>query len=134
MAGQAARGYIIKLHDGAVTYNAVGGARSKSVTINNTEVDITADETFIQLLEGAGETSVEMALSGVYLDDQYVGDLRTAALGNDHVTMQLIIPGATSGGIIEGDFMITSMTESAERGAHGTYDLSLKSAGTVTFT
>lgn len=137
MAAQKGRSYIVKLGDGGgpETFTTIGGGRSATITIGNTTVDATSkdDAGIRQLLEGAGETTVSIALSGVYVDDAITGTLRGYALANSHHNYQLVIPGSTSNGTYAGSFQIASFEEGGENNDVGTYSLTLESAGTVTY-
>ena len=135
MTAQKGRDVLVKLNTTGSTYVAIGGARSVTLTIANTPVDITnADDAGIRkLLQGAGVTSVSVKLQGVYVDDTYEGTIRSDALTNAHRNYQVVMPGSVSQGAFSGSFMLTSNEYAATYNESMTKSLTLESAGPVTF-
>jgi len=134
VVAQKGRDLLIKIKSGN-EFLAIGGAREKTITINNEPVDVTnSDSSGVRaLLENAGVNSVSVKLQGVYVDDEHLGALRELALSNLHQDFQLVIPGDTSNGTYEGTFMVASLEESGTYNQSMGYNLTLESAGPVTF-
>lgn len=135
MTAQKGRDVLVKLNTTGSTFATIGGARSITLTIGNTPVDITnADDAGIRkLLQGAGVTTVSLKLQGVYVDDTYIGTLRTDALTNAHRNYQIVLPGSTSAGTFSGSFMLSSFELAATYNEAMTQSLTLESAGAISF-
>jgi TP901-1 family phage major tail protein len=135
LVAQKGRDVLVKLNTTGSTYVTVGGARSITVTIANTPVDITnADDAGIRkLLEGAGVNSISLKFQGVYVDDANVGLMRTDAMTNAHRNYEIVMPGSVSEGMLSGKFMITSFEVASTYNETMTNSMTLESAGAVTF-
>lgn len=135
MVAQKGRDVLVKLNTTGSTFATIGGARSITLTVANTPVDITnADDAGIRkLLQGAGVTSVSLKLQGIYVDDTYIGTLRTDALTNNHRNYQIVLPGSTSAGTFSGTFMLTSFELAGSYNEAMTDSLTLESAGAISF-
>lgn len=135
MVAQKGRDLLVKLNTTGSTYATIGGARTATLTIGNTQVDITnSDDAGIRkLLQGAGVTSVSLKLQGVYVDDTYIGTLRTDALTNAHRNYQIVMPGSTSAGTFSGSFMLSSLELTGAYNEAMTQSLTLESAGAISF-
>lgn len=123
--------------DIATVDTTIAGLRDTSLTINETEVDVTSkdDAGIRQLLDGNILRSVSVSGTGVLKDDAVMATLRTAALAGTHIDLTVVIPGdSTAGGSYTGFFRITSFEESGTHDGEQQYSLSLASAGAVTFT
>jgi len=135
MAAQPGRETLIKVGDGQPTeaFITIGGARSKTLSINNTEVDITNSDSANQreLLAGAGVTSVSMSVSGVFVDDTAFSTLEGYARSAAIETYQFIFD---DWGTYEGEFLCTNFEEGAEHDGEATFSADFASSGTVGFT
>jgi TP901-1 family phage major tail protein len=136
LTAQKGRNVVLKLNTTGSTYAVVGGARTVTATTANTIVDITnADDAGVRkLLEGAGVNSITFKFQGVYIDDAYIGNVRSDALTNALRNYQIVMPGATSGGTYEGSFQCSSFEESGTYTDAATVTMTLESAGPITFT
>lgn len=136
MTGVAGRQFIIELNGGGSVWNTIGGGRELTLSINNEIVDTTNKDSagIRQLLEGAGVTSVSITVSGVHVDSAALDTIRTAALGNDHKTFRVTDPASTNGGVYSGSFAIASFEQSGTYNESMAWNLTLESAGTVSFT
>lgn len=131
----AQKGRLLVIKRGST---AIAGLRDASLTINDTEVDISSNDSdgIRQLLEGKFEFSVSVSGSGVFKDAAVIASLRTDALAGAHTTYNIEVPGTTAkaGGTFSGPFRITSFEESGAHNGEVQYSLSLESAANVTFT
>lgn len=134
MAATAGRLMLVKLDNtGGGSYQTVGGVRTRTISVNAEEVDITnSDSTnqFRELLAAAGVKSVEIALSGINLDDAYINQARAYALANTIRNWQCT---ASGWGTYQGLFQVSKFTEAGEYNGAMTYDMTLASAGEITF-
>lgn len=130
------RDMLIKM-DIATVDTTIAGLRDTTLTINETEVDVTSkdDGGVRQLLDGNILRSVAVSGSGVFKDAAVLASFRAAAMAGTHIDLTVVIPGdSTSGGSYTGFFRITSFEESGAHDGEQQYSLSLASAGAVTFT
>jgi len=121
----------------ASVLTTIAGLRDTTLTINETEVDVTTkdDAGVRQLLSGNVLRSVAVSGSGVFKNAAVLASLRTAALAGTHVALTVVIPGtSTAGGSYAGDFRITSFEESGVHDGEQQYSISFASAGAVAFT
>jgi TP901-1 family phage major tail protein len=131
------RDVLIKYNTTGSTYVTIGGAREMELKIANEAVDVTnSDDAGVRkLLEGAGVNSVSITLSGVYMDDASWTAIRAAGLANTHKNFQFVMPKSPSGVYTyQGSFMIEGITESASYNGPANYNITLQSAGAVSFT
>lgn len=123
-------GRTVKVRWGAASpLPLVAGIREKSVTMSGEAVDITNDDSggWRELLDVAGTNAVEIACSGVALND----DLREAWFNGERMAAaEFEYP---DGGIITGTFYLQ---EYAETGAHDdavTFEATFASNGIVLY-
>lgn len=135
MAAQKGSDIILRISDpngGSPTvFTAIGGLRTKTITLNAETVDITsADSTnkWRELLAGAGIKSASVSGAGVFKDDAADLLIRNSFFSQTHLTWQLEIP---SFAILEGTFQISQLQFAGEHNGETTYDLSLESASEV---
>lgn len=109
---------------------AVLGVREKGLTINGEPVDITSDENsgWRTLLDEPGEYSVDIKISGVTKDERFIADLFA---GNVQRAASLTWP---SGAVLSGTFQLTNHAETEPYKDAMTFEASLQSSGTVTYT
>ena len=121
---------LIKVSDGSSpeVFTTLLGVRSRSISINNEMVDITASDTapFRDLLADAGLRTITLTVSGVAKDDlayQRIQDNCHNAVVESYL---LQFP---NGDIIEGEFFPSTLEESGEYNAEQAFSLTLESAG-----
>lgn len=117
----------------------VAGVRTKGLTVNNTAVDITTDDDsgIRTLLATPGEKQVDITLSGITNDLIFTKEAISLTDAQD--TYTLTYPPAadgstTTGAEISGTFNFTSYSEGANYNEASTFDVTLNSSGTITFT
>jgi len=119
------------------TFVTVAGGRTHSISVNETELDVTSkdDSGIRQLLDGNILRTVQISGSGVFTDAAGLNIFRDSALAGTHKEFKIIIPGTSSaGGAYQGFFRITSFEESGEYTGEVQYSFTLASAGAVTWT
>lgn len=135
MVAQNGKDLLIKVDiDGGGNFMTLAGLRASRISFNAESVDITNVESsggWRELLSGAGVRSATITGSGVFKDD--ATDARARSIFFDSLTpaFQVIIPDF---GTVEGPFMITSLDYAGNHNGEATYELSLASAGALTFT
>ena len=139
MAKQLGRSFLLQVGDGAGSeaFTTVAGINSKSITINNSAIDVTTPDAtspggvlFASSLNGL--KSVSVSGDGIFLDESaQEGRLNTIAMDADPVAnFQIIIPDF---GTYSGEFRITSFELGGETEGAVTFSISLESNGTITF-
>ena len=134
MAAQNGKDLLIKVDmNGAGLFETSAGLRATRVSFNSESVDVTSLESqggWRELLAGAGVKSAAISGSGVFKDA--TTDERTRQLFFDGETpdFQVIIPDF---GTVEGAFQVTSIEYAGTHNGEATYELSLASAGALTF-
>lgn len=135
MTAQKGRDMLLKIDStGTGTYITVAGLRSNTLTFNTETVDASSQDStgaWRELLSGAGLKSASLRGSGIFKDAASDATLRTYFFNGSIVNWQIIIPDF---GIVTGPFQISSLDFGARHDAEVTFELSLASAGVLTFT
>jgi TP901-1 family phage major tail protein len=135
MAAQKGRDLLLKVDStGTSNFITVAGLRSNTLTFNAETVDSTSQESagaWRELLAGAGLKSASIRGQGIFKDAASDASMQAYFFGGSIVNWQIIIPAF---GIVQGPFQITSMDYGARHDAEVTFDISLASAGQLTFT
>lgn len=134
MSAQNGKDLLIKVDmtaDGQ--FEAIAGLRATRISFNAESVDVTSLESqggWRELLSGAGVKSAAISGSGVFKDEST--DERARQIFFDSATpqFQVIIPDF---GIVEGPFQVTALEYSGSHNGEATYELSLSSAGALSF-
>ena len=139
MAKQLGRSMLLKIGDGAgsETFTNLAGVNSKTLTINNSAIDVTTADAstpggalFAASLNGL--KSISLSCDGVFLDETSEARLNTVAMAADSAAnFQLLVPDF---GTYAGAFRVTSLEFGGETEGGVTFSASLESNGTVTFT
>ena len=139
MAKQLGRSLLIKIGDGAGTeaFTTIAGLNSKSITINNSSIDVTTPdattpggELWASNLNGL--KSVSISGDGIFLDESaQEGRLNTIATAADPVAnFESVVPHF---GTYSGEFRVTSLEFGGETEGATTFSLSLESNGTIAY-
>jgi len=135
MVAQNGKDLLIKLDlTGGGTYTTIAGLRATRISFNAETVDVTSLESqggWRELLGGAGVRSASVSGSGVFVDANTDDRARQIFFQGTVELFQVIIP---SFGIIAGLFQITAIEYAGSYNGEATYELSLASAGVLTFT
>ncbi len=135
MGAQNGKDLLVKVDmTGDGQFQTIAGLRATRVSFNAESVDVTSLESqggWRELLGGAGVRSAAISGSGVFRDAST--DERARQLFFEGLTpgFQVIIPDF---GIVEGPFQVTSIEYAGSHNGEATYELSLASAGALTFT
>ncbi len=115
-------------------FQTIAGLRSKTITLNAEEIDITNQDTaqFKELLSGAGIRSMSLSGSGVFYDDITFKKCRTVVLSQALRNWKIIVTSSLD--YWTGCFKITSMEQGGEYNAESNYSLSMSSSGAFSYT
>jgi TP901-1 family phage major tail protein len=135
MAVQNGKDLLIKLDvTGAGQFETVAGLRATRISLNAEPVDVTSLESpggWRELLAGAGVKSASITGSGVFRDAQTDARARQVFFAGEMPAFQVIVPDF---GRIQGAFQITALDYAGTYDGEATYELTLASAGQLTFT
>jgi len=134
MAAQAGKDLLLKLDDGLGAFITVAGLRTRQLTFNADSVDITSQESsgrWRELLAGAGIRRAGVSGSGVFRDETSDAQMRQVFFDGVIRNWQIIVP---SFGFVLGAFLITALDYKGDYAGGVTFDVSLESAGALSFT
>ena len=134
MAAQSGKDLLIKLDmTGGGQFETIAGLRATRLSFNAESVDVTslASNGWRELLGGAGVKSAGISGSGVFRDEGTDERARQIFFDGETPEFQVIIPDF---GIVEGPFQVTSIEYAGSHNGEATYELSMASAGALTFT
>jgi TP901-1 family phage major tail protein len=135
MAAQNGKDLLIKVDmTNSGDFTTLAGLRATRVSFNAETIDITSLESqggWRELLSGAGVRSVAISGSGVFRDDATDERARQLFFDGEAPDFQVVIPDF---GIVQGSFMVTAIEYGGSYNGEATYELSLASAGNLSFT
>ena len=134
MAAQKGKDLLLKLDDGGSGFVTVAGLRSRTLAFNAETVDITHAESagrWRELLDGAGIKRAGLSGRGLFKDASTDALMRQTFFDGAVKNCQVVIPDF---GIVQGAFQITNLEFAGEHNGEVTYELSLESAGELSFT
>ena len=135
MAAQNGKDLLGKVDmNGDGLFETIAGLRATRVSFNAESVDVTSLESqggWRELLSGAGVKSAAISGSGVFKDAGTDERARQLFFDGETPDFQVIIPDF---GIVEGAFQVTSIEYSGSYNGEATYEMSMASAGALTFT
>ncbi|WP_298836385.1 phage major tail protein, TP901-1 family [uncultured Roseobacter sp.] len=135
MGAQNGKDLLIKVDmDNTGLFSTLAGLRATRVSFNAETIDVTSLESqggWRELLSGAGVRSVSISGSGVFRDADTDERARQLFFDGEAPAFQVVIPDF---GIVEGPFQVTSIEYGGSHNGEATYELSLASAGSLTFT
>ena len=135
MSAQAGKDLLIKLDmTGAGSFQTIAGLRATRLNFNAETVDVTTLEStggWRELLGGAGVRSASLSGSGIFKDAATDERARAIFFNGQTPAFRVIVPDF---GTIEGPFQITSLEYAGNHDGEATFDLSMASAGAITFT
>ncbi len=135
MGVQNGKDLLVKVDmSGDGQFQTIAGLRATRVSFNAETVDVTSLESqggWRELLSGAGVRSAAISGSGVFRDESTDERARQLFFDGETPDFQVIVPDF---GIIEGAFQVTAIEYSGNHNGEATYELSLASAGALTFT
>ena len=135
MTAQNGKDLLIKVDmTGSGSFTTIAGLRATRISFNAESVDVTSlDSTggWRELLGGAGVRSANISGSGVFRDAATDGRARQLFFDGETPEFQVIIPDF---GTVQGAFQVTALEYAGSHNGEATYELSLASAGALTFT
>ncbi|MBJ2150902.1 phage major tail protein, TP901-1 family [Paracoccus sp. IB05] len=135
MAVQAGKDLLIKIDQtGDGQFETIAGLRATRASFNAETVEVTSLESsggWRELLAGAGMKSASISGSGVFRDAETDERARQIFFDGEIPSFQVVIPDF---GVVQGPFQITSLEYSGSHNGEATYEVSLASAGALSFT
>ena len=135
MAAQNGKDLLVKIDlTGGGQFQTLAGLRATRIGFNAETVDATSLDSeggWRELLAGAGVRSASVTGAGVFKDAEADARARAVFFAGDIPAFQVIIPDF---GIVEGPFQITSLDYAGTHDGEATYEMSLASAGALSFT
>lgn len=135
MAVQNGKDLLVKIDltsDG--NFQTVAGLRATRISFNAESVDVTSLESaggWRELLSGAGVKSAAISGSGIFRDAASDERARQIFFDGETPDFQVVIPDF---GVVEGPFQVSAIEYAGTHDGEATYELSLVSAGQLTFT
>jgi TP901-1 family phage major tail protein len=134
MPAQKGKDLLLKIDStGSGSFTTVAGLRSRGLAFNAETVDITHAESagqWRELLAGAGARSARVTGSGIFKDAASDALIRDYVFNGTIRDWQVVIPDF---GTVEGPFQISSFELTGRHDAEVAFELSLDSAGELTF-
>lgn len=133
MAAQKGKDLLIKLEMGSGNFETIAGLRATRIAFNAETVDVTnlgSEGRWRELLAGAGVRSAAISGSGVFRDAATDERARAIFFSGEIPAFQVIVPDF---GIIAGPFQITAIEYSGSHDGEAVYELSMASAGALSF-
>ena len=133
MTAQAGKDMLLKIEGAPGTFTTVAGLRARTISLNAKTVDATDGDSagrWRELLAGAGVRSASISGSGVFRDEGTDGRARQVFFDGEVPRFQVVIPHF---GVVEGRFQITGLEYSGSYNGEATYEMTLSSAGALTF-
>lgn len=134
MVAQKGKDLLIKIEmSGSGGFETVAGLRASRITFNAETVDVTNLQSsggWRELLGGAGVRSAGISGSGVFRDEDTDERARQIFFDGDIPQFQVVVPDF---GIVEGPFQITTLEYSGNHDGEAVYEISLASAGLLSF-
>lgn len=135
MAVQSGKDLLVKLDlTGDGQFETIAGLRASRISFNAETVDVTSLESaggWRELLGGAGVRSAAISGSGVFRDANTDERARQIFFDGETPEFQVIIPDF---GTVQGPFQITAIEYAGSHNGEATYEMTLASAGVLTFT
>lgn len=135
MAVQNGKDLLLKVDQtGDGQFETVAGLRATRIGFNAETVDVTSLESqggWRELLGGAGVKSASISGSGVFRDAATDERARQIFFDGEVPRFQVVIPDF---GVVEGPFQITALEYAGSHNGEASYEMSLASAGQLTFT
>ncbi|CUH53459.1 phage major tail protein, TP901-1 family [Shimia marina] len=134
MGAQSGKDLLIKVDlTGNGQFETVAGLRATRISFNAESVDVTSLDSqggWRELLAGAGMKSATLSGSGVFKDASTDERARQIFFDGETPAFQVIIPDF---GTVEGPFQITAIEYAGTHNGEATYEVSLASAGVLSF-
>lgn len=134
MGAQSGKDLLVKIETaGGGAFETFAGLRATRLSLNAETVDVTNLDSpggWRELLVGAGVRSAGISGSGVFKDAASDARAREVFFAMEAPRFRLIVPDF---GTMEGAFQITSIEYAGAYDGEATYEVSMASAGAVSF-
>lgn len=134
MAVQSGKDLLVKVDlTGDGQFETVAGLRATRISFNAETIDVTSLESaggWRELLAGAGVKSASISGGGIFRDAATDARARQIFFDGETPLFQVVIPDF---GVIQGPFQITAIEYAGNHDGEATYQLSLASAGALSF-
>jgi len=134
MVAQKGKDLLLKLDaENIGSFETVAGLRTRQLAFNAETVDITDSESvgrWRELLGGAGLRQASLSGSGIFKDAASDEKIRLQFFDGKISPWQIFIPDF---GVMQGQFQITAIEYSGQHNRELTFEISLQSAGPITF-
>ena len=134
MAAQSGKDLLVKVDmTGDGLFESAAGLRATRISFNAESVDVTSLESaggWRELLGGAGVKTASISGSGIFRDAVTDERMRQVFFDGETPAFQVIIPDF---GTVTGPFQISSIEYAGTFDGEATYELSLNSAGAISF-
>ena len=133
MPAQKGKDLLLKMDDGTGTFVTIGGIRTKRLALNAQTIDTTSADSINQwreLLTGGGVRRSSLTGGGVFKDQASDILLRQTFFNGAVMNWQIIIPGF---GTVSGPYQISALDYRGDYNAEVTFEMTLESAGALTF-
>lgn len=135
MSAQKGKDLLLKIYSNMTNqFETVAGLRAKQVAFNSQTVDITNSDSagrWRELLGAAGTMQASFSGSGVFKDVATDTAVKDRFFAGDIPDWQVIIPDF---GIVEGAFQISALEYSGQHDGEVTFEMTLQSSGSLSFT
>ncbi len=134
MAIQRGKDLLLKLDDGTGAFVTVAGLRSRRLAFSSDTVDVTTGDSpdrWRELLAGAGVRRAHVTGAGVFRDAASDAAVRAVFFSGVIRAWQILLPDF---GVVEGPFLLAALDFSGSHDGEVTFELTLESAGALTFT
>lgn len=135
MAIQRGKDLLLKLDAEATgDFLTVAGLRTRRLEFSADTVDVTSadsPERWRELLAGAGVRRARLSGAGVFRDQASDAAVRSVFFAGSVRPWRVVLPDF---GTVEGPFQIAALEFAGDHDGEMTFDLSLESAGALTFT
>lgn len=135
MAIQRGKDLLLKLDAEATgDFLTVAGLRTRRLEFSADTVDVTSadsPERWRELLAGAGARRARLSGAGVFRDQASDAAVRSVFFAGAVRPWRVVLPDF---GTVEGPFQIAALEFAGDHDGEMTFDLSLESAGALTFT
>lgn len=135
MTVQSGKDLLLKIDmTGAGAFETAAGLRATRLGFNAEQVDVTSLDSsggWRELLSGGGVKTAALSGQGVFRDEASDERLRSLFFDGQIARFQMVIPDF---GVVEGPFQLTSLEYAGTYSGEATFEMSLSSAGGLTFT
>lgn len=135
MTVQSGKDLLLKIDmTGAGAFETAAGLRATRLGFNAEQVDVTSLDSsggWRELLSGGGVKTAALSGQGVFRDEASDERLRSLFFNGQIARFQMVIPDF---GVVEGPFQLTSLEYAGTYSGEATFEVSLSSAGELTFT